>query len=312
MDYQLTVDGYPLNHIALNLGWSSNKDTLGQELTFEMPFDETGGYFPKDFINPGSKVILKYKSELIFFGTVIDEEANGRSPRNFKCLDLAFYLNKSKITIQFNNKPADKAIEELLKRFNVKCTITNIPVQIKKIYKAEVVSDILKDILSIAESQTGNKYRFEMRGDTLVVFNWRDIYLKTNVQWVGNPIRKRSIENMRNSIEIIADSEKSSKIIASAKDSSNIKKYGLLQESQTIDEKELSKAKNVANKLLKELNRIQESGSVSLLGNYNARAGRLITLNEPITGLSGDYFIISAQHTISNGIHLMDLGLEVV
>lgn len=311
MDYQLSVEGYKLNHIASNLEWSSNKDSLGQTLSFEMPFDETGGLLPKPFINPGDKVVLKYKSEIIFLGMVINEEANGRAPRKYNCLDLGFNL-KSKITAQFNSKRADEAIKQVLKRFNIKHTIANIPIEIKKIYKSTAVSDIISDILSIAESQTGNRYRFEMRGDTLVVFNWKDINVKANVQWIESPRRTRSIENMKNSIEIVADNEKSAKIIATAKDNSSIKKYGLLQESQTIGEKEIAKAKNVANKLLKQLNRIQESGGISLLGNHEAKAGRLITLNEPITGLSGDYFITSAQHTISNGIHLMNLGLEVV
>lgn len=311
MDYQLSVEGYKLNHIASNLEWSSNKDSLGQLLSFEMPFDETGGLLPKTFINPGSKVVLKYKSEIIFLGIVITEEADGRAPRKYNCLDLAFYL-KSKITVQFNGKRADEAIKQILKRFNIKHTITDIPFQIKKIYKSTEVSEIIKDILSIAEARSGNRYRFEMRGNTLVVFKWRDIRVKTDVQWLMNPSRTRSIENMKNSIEIVADNEKSAKIVATVKDNSSIKKYGLLQESQTIDEKQMAKAKNVANKLLKELNRIQESGSVSLLGNHEARAGRIITLNEPVTGLSGDYFITDAKHSISNGIHLMDLSLEVV
>lgn len=311
MEYRLLLNGKNINNIALNLEWSSNKDTLGQQLTFDLPYDDTGTLSSVD-VKPNDKISLYYKSKLIFFGSIIDIEYDGRRPRKCNCLDLAFYLNKSKITVQFNNKNADEAIKEVLKRFNIKNTVTSIPVKIKKIYKSEVVSDILKDILEIAEKQLGKKYRFEMRGDTLVVFNWNDIYVKANVRWIENPKRKVSFENMKNSVEVVSDNEKSTKIVATARDDASIKEYGLLQESQTIDEKELSKAKNIAQNLLKELNRIQENGSVSLLGNYEARAGRLITLNEPITGLKGDYFITDAQHTISNGIHLMNLSLEVV
>lgn len=311
MSYRLYLNGELINHAAINLAWSSNKDTLGQELTFDMPFDDTRR-FPTAEVKPNDKVSLIYDSELIFFGSIIDVEYTGRNPRKCYCLDLAFYLNKSKVTKQFNKINADEALRELLKPFGIKNNITNIPVEISKIYKAQEVSEIIKDILQIAEQQTGKKYRFEMRGDTFVVFVWTDIYAEVDVQWIENPTRKLSMENMKNRIEIVADNEKSTKVVAVEEDSNSIKTYGLLQESQTISEKDLPKAKTVAQNLLNDLNRLQESGSVNLLGDYRARAGRVITLNEPITGLQGDYFITDAQHNISNGIHTMTLTLEVV
>ena len=309
-EYRLLLNGRNINHVASNLSWASNKDALGQELSFDVPFDDTKQITIVE-AKPGDKVSLFFKDQLIFFGMIIDFNANGRNARNAKCFDLAFYL-KSKVTIQFRKASATTAIQQLLSKFNIKTNITNIAVQITKIYRSQNVSDIIKDILDIAQKQTGNKYRFEMRGDMFVVFNWRDIKININTRWIENPQRNLSIENMKNSIEIVADNEKSTKVIASAKDDASIKYYGLLQESQTIDEKEMLKAQNVAENLLKEFNRIQESGSASFLGNYEARAGRIITLDEQITGLKGEYSIASAQHNISNGIHLMSLSLEAM
>lgn len=312
MTYKLSVEGKSIEGIAGNLSWSSDSETLGQSLSFEMPFDKDGGLFPTAFIEPGNKVTLRYNSDLVFFGVVVDEDADAEKPRKYTCFDLAFYLNKSSVTMQFNNVSATVAIEELCKKFNIKCAVTAIPTKIKKIYKSTVVSEVLKDILTIAEEKTGNKYRFEMQGDTLVIFMWKDRHVKVETKWISNPKRSRSIENMKNSIEIVSGDEKKTKLLATAKDDASIKKYGLLQESHTIDDKEKGTAKTVAANLLKELNRIQEEGSVSLLGNYEVRAGRLITIKEPYTGLQGDYYIKNASHTISNGIHLMNLSLGVV
>lgn len=311
MDYVLSVEGYEINHIATNLNWSSNKHTLGQSLSFEMPFDETNGLLPKAFIKMGDKVTLRYKSKIIFFGVVVDESRNGRAPIKYTCFDLAFYLNKNELTIQFRDQMANKALEDICGKYNIKCKITNIPVKIKKIYLGKLVSEIIKDILTLAEQSTGKKYRFEMQGDTFVVFPWLDMKVKVNAQWISNPQLNRSIENMKNSIQVVSNDEKKVKIFGEAKDAANIAKYGLLTKVEAIDDKEKAKAQQVAKNLLKELNKIQESGSVALLGNYEARVGRLITLDEPITGLKGDYFITDAQHTISNGIHLMTLSLEV-
>lgn len=311
MSYRLYANAVDITHLAGGLTWSSDVDTLGQSLEFELPFDVDGVLMPKQFVHVGDKITLRYDNNIIFLGIVIDEDRNGRQPIKYSCFDLAFYLNKNMLTIQFNNMTATQAIQQLCNRVGIKSNITNIPVNIKKIYKAQTVSDILKDILTIAEEQNGIKYRFEMRGDVLAVYQWKDIRVNANVEWISNPTRKLSIENMKNRIEITSGDEKTTKIVASVSDDNNIRKYGLLTHAQTIDEKELRKARTVAANLLKEMNRIQEDNSVSLIGNYEARAGRIITLNERITGMNGDYLIKSASHTYNNGIHLMNLNLEV-
>lgn len=311
MSFRLYANNVDVTQLAGGLTWSSDTDTLGQSLSFSLPFDKDGELLPKPFVNVGDKISLRYNGEDVFFGIAVDEERNGRSPIKYNCFDLAFYLNENVVTIQFNDIPAKQAIEDLCGKIGIKCTVANIAVKIKKIYKAQAVSEILKDILQICTEQNGVKYRFEMRGDTLVVFNWKDIKVDVNAEWINNPNRKTSLSGMKNRIEIVSGDEKTAKVLGQAEDVANIAKYGLLTQSQTIDEKEISKAKNVANNLLKKLNRLKEEGGVSLIGDYRARAGRLITLNEPVTGLSGEFFVKSAQHTYNNGIHLMTLGLEV-
>lgn len=311
MSFKLYANGVDVTHLAGGLTWSSDTDTLGQSLSFELPFDKDGELLPKPFVNVGDKISLRYNNEDVFFGIVVDEERNGRNPIKYNCFDLAFYLNENVVTIQFNDIPAKQAIEDLCEKIGIKCTVANIPVKIKKIYKAQLVSEILKDILEMSTEQNGVKYRFEMRGDTLVVFQWKDIKVNVNTEWITGANRKTSLSGMKNRIEIVSADEKTTKVLGKAEDAANISKYGLLTQSQTIDEKEISKAKAVANNLLKELNRLKEEGSVSLVGDYRARAGRLIDFEEPITGLSGEFLIKSAQHTYNNGIHVMSLGLEV-
>ena len=311
MSFKLYANNVDVTQLAGGLTWSSDTDTLGQSLSFNLPFDKDGELLPKPFVSVGDKISLRYNNEVVFFGIAVDEERNGRSPIKYNCFDLAFYLNENVVTIQFNDIPAKQALEDLCEKIGINCTIANIAVKIKKIYKAQAVSEILKDILQICTEQNGIKYRFEMRGDTLVVFNWKDIKVDVPVEWISNPTVKISLSGMKNRIEIVSADEKTTKVLGQAEDAASISKYGLLTQSQTIDEKEISKAKNVANNLLKELNKLKEEGGVSLIGDYKARAGRLIELEEPITGLSGEFLIKSAQHTYNNGIHLMTLGLEV-
>ncbi|MER2039721.1 MAG: hypothetical protein ABS944_16360 [Solibacillus sp.] len=310
-EFKLYVNGAGLNGFAGNIEWSSNKDTLGCSLSFEVPFGEEGTSFPERFIKPGDKVTLRHGANLEFFGIIVDEAINGRNPVKYTAFDLAFYLNKSEMTIQFNKKPISQCIEQICKKYNIRCEVIPISTPITKIYKGEVASEIIKDLLDTARLKTGTRYRFEMKGDRFNVFKWVEMKNEVYTHWIDSPTRNLSIQEMKNSILVVADGEKISKPSAIASDESNIAKYGLLTKVETISDKEKRSAQTVANNLLKQLNKVQETGGGTFVGDRNVRAGRLFKLNERVTGWSGDVVITDAKHSISNGIHLMQLSWEV-
>jgi hypothetical protein len=302
---------FDITDLVGGLTWSDSIDTLGMQMDFDLAFSDMP-QFPKNVLSVGDIVLLNNGTKEIFRGIAVAEERQGRSSRHFTCFDFAFYLNKSKTIIQFNKVKASEAIQKLLQKFNVKSNITNIPTIIKKIYKEDVVSDIIKDILDQATKQTGHKYRMEMRAGTLVIERQSNLMVTAEVNAISNPTRKLSIEEMKNSILIVSGDENSTKIFTEVKDQRNISKYGLLQEIQSIDKKDKAQAKNIANNLLKELNKIFEENSIELLGNDNVRAGRVLNLNEKVTGMVGNYLITSCTHTINQGIHKMSLNLGVM
>jgi hypothetical protein len=61
-----------------------------------------------------------------------------------------------------------------------------------------------------------------------------------------------------------------------------------------------------------QIGKVFEENSIDMMGDDNVKAGRLIDIEEPITGMSGRYLIKSTSHNVSKGIHRMSLDLEVV
>ncbi|PEB56246.1 hypothetical protein CON65_15935 [Bacillus pseudomycoides] len=310
MAHQVYVNTSNITQLVGNLGWESNVDTLGVKLDFNLAYSDVKG-FPRNVVSIGDIVTLRNGNKEIFRGIVVSESASGRSPRSYTCFDFAFYLNKSKTIIQFNGHTADDAIRKVLIEFNVPHNVTDISTQINTIYKDKVVSDIIKDILEQATNELGVKYRMEMRGWALFIEKQTDLVVSAMVDLISNPSRKRSIEEMKNSIIIISDKDQETSIVATAKDSNSIRKYGLLQEIRNVNEEEMAQAQNIAHNVLNDLNRIKEDNSIELLGNDDVRAGRILKVNEPITGMSGKYLITSCKHTVNNGIHKMSLSLGV-
>lgn len=309
--FQIYCNGKKITRsVSDSLEWSSDEDTLGVQLSFSFAQTDFSKKFP---FNPGDIVIVTKGKVKIFTGIIVDISIDGTKPRQITCLDFAFYLNKSETTIQFKKYPADAALKKLLSKYpKIKLQISKIPISITKIYKAKTFSEIIEDILETVFNQTGQKYVFEMDNDTLVIRKKTDLVVKVDTKHIINPRRKLSIQEMKNKIDVVLSGEKSFKVLASSSDPKNIKKYGLLTKVHEIEKEEVSKAKNIANKLLQELDKVVEETEIDFLGNTLARAGRLIKIKEPITGISGIYSIKNAHHVVSNGSYLMTLKLEKV
>ncbi|WP_066503468.1 XkdQ/YqbQ family protein [Abyssisolibacter fermentans] len=304
--------------LVRSIKWRSNINELGNQLDFEIAFNDSR-YFPSIPVELGSVVIIKNEEE-IFRGIVISKQNSGRNVVSYTCFDYAIYLNKSKEVYQFNKTSAKKAIETILNDFKIPIgKIAPISTVINKIYNNKLVSDIIRDIISTAEKEKGIKYRMEMRQGKLFIENQEDLVIKAtfklaqNIQdydvtsSISNPSRKQTIENMKNSIKVIDTNNK----VIEQRDQKLIDKYGLLQDVMLTEHKDTAKAKNLAEKMLKDLGKVMEENSVEMIGNDSVRAGRLIEIREPITGMSGQYLIKDVNHTLTNGIHRMQVGLGV-
>lgn len=304
------------------ISWRSSIEELGEQLNFNIIFNDDR-YFPDNPVDLGSIVRLINNGEEIFRGIVIDEQRNGRGIISYTCFDYAFYLNKSKEIYQFNGVSAKKAIETILGNFPVPIDIGKIapmPTIIFKIYNDMIISDIIKDIIDIVEKERGNKYRLEMKQGRLYIEEQNNLVIEPTFKFadniqpyeiarsISNPSRKRTIENMKNSVKIISDG----RVLYEARDNSLVNKYGLLQEVKSADGKNSAEARNMANNMLEELGKIFEENSVEMIGSDEVRAGRLIQIEEPLTGMSGKYLIKDVNHTLKNGIHRMQVGLGVI
>lgn len=320
---------YNITPLVGNFSWGKDINDLATKLEFSTAHNDTR-YFPINPIDIGSQIILRHTKddigddETIFQGFVISEEKNGRNPIRYTVADPAFWLNKSKENIQFNKVNAKTAIESLLKKFNISIgEIDSMRTNIDDDYNGPI-SDIIKDIIKVEQDATGKKLLMEFRenkfyiqeaSNTLFKFNFSisdNIALQDTTDYIINPSRKRTIENMVNKVKVVYTQKKHTVTAYTTSDDDSIAKYGILQEVISTSKKEVAKAKQIANNKLKELNKIFEENSITVPGNYKLKAGYIIELNESTTGMIGNYRIKKASHAVDNGVHMCALDLEVV
>lgn len=319
----IMVSGNDITALAGSISLSSSIDTLGDQLDFEIAWSDMY-YFPKQEISAGDIIqVFDDNQKEVFRGIIISKTSTDKN-QSFNCFDFAFYLNKSKVVKQFSKVQADTAIQQLLQECNVPCgSIASMPVIISKIYYDKEVSEVIKDILEEIKGVSGKKYYMEMEMGVLCIREDGEQLLQCLIKLAENiapidvmatlssPSKSESIEEMKNSIVLYSGGKENIINIVEVKDSALISKYGLLQETQSVEEKDIPKAKNIAHNLLNDLGHVKQSASITVLGNFDLRAGRTIEVNETMIGLSGKYRIQSASHDIGI-IHTCTLELEAV
>lgn len=322
-DYTFTLfkgqEKYNVTQMIGNLSRRSSIDTLGEEVTFDKLNGSKVNFEESDLI------VIQSDKEEIFRGIIVDKSESGIFQQSFTSFDYAFYLNKSEEIFQCNDIRCDEAIKKLCNKFNISIgNITSIRTLINHIYKGDVISEIIKDMLSKATDDLNIKYRLEMRAGKLYIEPYKNLIVKATfkpafnlsevdvTKLIGSFTRNRSIADMKNSILIVSDDEKSSRILGLEKDDASIKKNGLLQKIETISGKDIAQVRNIAKNKLSELNKVLENISIELLGSDKVKAGRILNINDSVTGLSGYYLVKECTHTYTNNIHKMQLSIESI
>lgn len=297
--YNLYAKGVDILAKSNNITWTSDIDTLGTELSFDSLYDL-----------PEGAIVSMYINKKEFIRAIVVKKGEGKFSFNYTCFDYSFYL-KNEVIKQFNGISASAAISSLLSEYGIKSSIVPIPTKIKKIYKDEAISAIVDDVLEQAEKDQGIKYFKEMQVITLTINRVQDMKITPKIHISKDFTINSSIEELKNRVLIVSNDEGSKKVLASSEDTSSISKFGLLQMIESVEQKDMAKAKNLAKNLLAANNKIFKDTSIDVLGVKDAetiKANRLIKLQAG--KLNGWYRIKSAQHTLANNKHTVNISLE--
>lgn len=313
--FNLILNGNDRTNIASNISWSDSIDTLGVEFTFSIA---------REFLNNvelGESVIFILNNKVIFTGLVVSRNISEKHI-DCTCFDFAWYLNKSTVIKQFKKLKGTICIQELCKILDIKNKVEGAEAIIDCIYKDKLIIDVIRDILDKSTQITGKKFNLYMDNDTLVIEPFKKIFINGKYELsendfiniadnIGNISYSDSVIDLKNSIIVLSSDKKAIRYLGNAKDEQSINKYGMLQEVVEVDAKDFKNSQGVANIKLKELNKVTQNINLSMLGNEEVRAGKVITLNVSNFFLIGNYLIKSSSHKLENNIHTCDVVVEV-
>lgn len=312
-----------------NVTWGDNIESLGVELNVSIPRN-VGDRFLRnyDVIEIGDGVLFKNLDGVVFQG-MIENIDTQRFQKDITCYDLGHLLNKTSILKQFTNVKGHDAISSVCSEQGVPVgSIEPMGVDITKIYKNEVVSDIIKDIIDQENTNTGKRLRMEFREGKLYIENQDDKVIELSYKPAANisqfdPTtvpgeisRDDSITDMRNHVKVVYEQTgtkaANARIVAEAKDDESIKKYGRRVQLESVTKEELPNAQTIANNKLRELQNVITNVTIELLGDDKLRSGHVIELNNESYGLKGKYVVLNCEHIYENNNRKMRLEIEGV
>ena len=292
---------------------SDNIDSLGAEFQFKLMSNPLDVNYSGRELPIGTKVVFFHDGTKMFAGVVVSYSRSSLTEYSYKCFDYAFYLNKSEAQIQFNNIPTTSAIQRLCSENSVTVgSICDIPTLVNKIYQGNPISDIIKDLLKMAEAEQKVHYRMEVREAALYIERYQDLYVQSKVvDIVGSFNSSYSIEEMANRIVIVSSAEKNQQIVAEKSDTNSVRTYGQITKIEKVDDKKMSQAAEIAANKLLDKNSVKRSFSVTMLGSDAVRAGRMMVFNQPEINLTGAFLVKNCTHNFDGNKHTMRLDLEV-
>lgn len=252
--YRLIIDNIDIMYNSNNIQWNTDTDTLGTQLSFDTIKD----------LYEGQVVSLFCNDRELIRGIVVKKTWN-RWTFSYIVQDYSLYL-KNKIPFkQFNRMKASDCISSLLGEAYMTGSIVNIPTIITEMYRGKTRADIIDDILEKAQNDQGIEYFKEIECTTVYIRQLQEMKITSAIEISKDVNIESSIENLKNKISVISNSNDDNSIYASAEDTTYQYWYGVLEDVEEVDADNIANAQNIANNKLNELNKIERSTSIEIV-----------------------------------------------
>lgn len=212
-------------------------------------------------------------------------------------------------TEKIRDETAEGAVSRICRAYGIPVgalAATGVPLRRK--FTATPLWNIVITLYTLAAQRTGKQYMARFTWDKLEVTERSESAQNLVIRPRSNLLTSsttESIEDMRNSVGIY---DKDGNRLTTVQDSQARDLYGLMESHITVQEGADAQAE--ARQLLEERG-LSRKISVTCLGDPRLTTGKTVVVRQPVTGLSGVFWIESDRHSWSGGDYTTRLSLEL-
>lgn len=269
----------------------------------------------------GNAISLKHDGNGYFKGFVFKAGFSNADAMKITAYDQLRYL-KAKDTYSMKNKTASQAAQQIFDDFDLKVgTVEDTGYNMGSIspFDDKAGLDIISDCLNLTLRNTKRYYYIKDDYGLAVLRNITssisDLLISPDCTLFNFSYERSIDDETYNQIKLVRDNKDTGKRdVYIAKDSSTIKKWGLLQYYEKLDDTvNAAQAKAKADALLGLKNRVQQKlTGVEVLGEKSVRAGSMIYVDIPRAGIKKYLLCTKAIHTFSSNSHTVKADFKLV
>ncbi|TYS25022.1 phage portal protein [Bacillus subtilis] len=266
-------------------------------------------------VTEGDTVLFKWKGKELFRGIVFARTPDEHTLA-FSAYDMLQYLVKNQDVYVFSNQRADQMIRRIANDFQIPtASIANTGHTIKSlvIKNDTTLYDIILKALKQTKSQTGRHYQLYSEKGKLGLRAWPDPsevwVLETGVNITGYQY-STSINDT--ATRVVLRGQKDNKTYkASAKDSSGLNKYGVLQYTETVtDDINQAQLQQRADVRLAEKKGVKkELKNIQAVGIPEVQSGLPVYISIPEAGIKKTYWVDTDRHEFKGTKHTMTIDV---
>ncbi len=266
-------------------------------------------------VSEGDTVLFKWKGKELFRGIVFARTPDEHTLA-FSAYDMLQYLVKNQDMYVFSNQRADQIIRRIANDFQIPtASIANTGHTIKSlvIKNDTTLYDIILKALNQTKSQTGRHYQLYSEKGKLGLRAWPDPseiwVLETGVNITGYQY-STSINDT--ATRVVLRRQKDNKTYkASAKDSSGLNKYGVLQYTETVtDDINQAQLQQRADVRLAEKKGVKkELKNIQAVGIPEVQSGLPVYISIPEAGIKKTYWVDTDRHEFKGTKHTMTIDV---
>lgn len=308
---------WDISEIVEGLSWKTSRTGKAGSVSFNLikgsPFQASHFTY-----NNGDIVRVRVDDTNVFHGYIFSIDEGRDEAVQITAYDQIRYLMNTD-TYVFTGVTATEVLRRIAKDFNLKLgDVADTRHKIQLSEDGQKLLDIICKAITLTYENTGRDYCLYDDFGALCLREVTDTGLDLTVgdgRLMYDYEVKRSIDSdTYNQIKLYKDNKDTGKReIYLAKDSVNIKRWGLLQLYQSVDEKKnAAQIQELLNNLSLMKNRETKSLKVSALGDIRVRAGIRVRIVISEYGVDQALIVDECTHDFDGAAHTMTLDLRVV
>ncbi len=311
--YKYDGNTYDISDIVESVNWSGNVSEVSRKLDLSVVITKTQNtihFVPRE----GGIVYLMANDSEMFRGVIANVDRTGEGKASVSANDMNWYLAQNTVDYTAKNKTATQVIKELCAKYGVSVgSLADTKFVFKRlVFLKKTISEIFKTVIYETWRQSNRRFALENTKGKLALVAIQPQKVQLEVSRGLNLLAastKTSIEQTRTQVYLTGGDDEyraaSKKINATATDTAGVRKYGLMRHAEHLSNAtSRGQLETTAKAILSKMNEPEWSGEVTFVGDLTVRAGRVLWVDDVVTGLSNSYWVTADTHSIdASGNH---------